>query len=225
MEAALIVLGLLVPLAMGLFLRPRSVRKRRLQADAAYEELERWAAGKQWRVVDGLSLEFAEVADRITGLVGIPRDWAFGRGPQDPTRDDPSMSGRAHQWTYGPMLIREVVAGELVVVDSWPEEDGTHHVFAAMDTDGVFSPYTLDLLLSDSQHIYVQGKPPLWDRAVELPDILDGLPRPVRLRLVNRQILLYTRGALSGPLAEDIAERLQRLHEHLPVRPDIGPMR
>ena len=43
--------------------------------------------------------------------------------------------------------------------------------------------------------------------------------------LVNRQILLYARGALTTELAEAIAERLQILHAYLPARPDLGPMR
>jgi hypothetical protein len=225
MEAMVFILGLLAPLAVSLWLRPRSVRKRRQQADATYRELEQWAADKEWRVVEGIDLHFAEIADRITGLVGVPRDWAFHYGERDPTRDDPTMAGSSQKWIYGPILVRQVATGELVIVDSWPDGDGSHHVFASMDTDGVFSPYTLDLLISNDQRIYVQGKQPLASEILDLPQLLDGLPRPVRLRMVNRQILLYARGALSTALAEGIADRLQRLHEHLPGRPDLGPMR
>lgn len=225
MEATVFILGLLAPLVVSLWLRPHSVRKRQEQADAVQRELEEWAADKEWCVVEGIDLHFAEIADRITGLVGVPRDWAFSRGERDPTRDDPTIVGSTQKWIYGPILIRQVAAGELIIVDSWPDGDGSHHVFASMDTDGVFSPFTLDLLLSDDQRIYVQGKQPLASETLDLPQLLGALPRPVRLRMVNRQILLYVRGALSPALAEEIAERLQRLHEHLPERPDLGPMR
>ena len=205
--------------------RPRSVKKRRMLADRTLRALQEWATDRDWQVIDGIDMHFAEIADQITALVGVPRDWAFIQHDRDPSRDDPTIVGSTQKWTYGPILVRRVAAGDMVIIDSWPHGDGSHHVFAALATDGVFSPYTMDLSRSQSHRIYVQGTAPRLQESFELRELFAGLPRPIRLRLVNQQILLYVRAALSPALVDDIFERLHLLDRQLPHRPDGGPMR
>jgi hypothetical protein len=200
------------------------MRKNRLlreEAERRHQELSAWARAHDWQAFEGIDLRHIDEAERVSGLIGEPRDWDIydersagneGRAPTVPKR-----------WAYGTILMRQVAAGHLVVIGCWREGEASHHIVAALRTDGVFSPYTLDALGRGRFH--QEGSPPLLDQGPALRDIVAALQAPARLRFLDNKILLFTPGWLTGDMAEKLAELLFALHRRLPRRPDLGPMR
>lgn len=219
MENALILTVLFtVGGAMAVVQAYKNKRLRQRVADE-HDSLVRWAEEHGWRAYEGIDLRYAEVADRITGLTGEPGDWQLsasaGGGSEEVFR--PSK-----KWEYGTILARETASGELVVLGCWREGESVHHLFGSLQTDGVFSPYTIDVLRPDVFH--VQGKPPPMEEAYDIGLAMLHVAHPARLRFLDGRILMRVPGDLSPDTITDFADRLARLHNHLPRRPDRGPM-
>lgn len=190
----------------------------RSRAQTEHDALVEWAQANGWRAYEGVDIRYAEIADRITGLTGQPGDFI----PTSLGNPGNEVFVPSKKWEYGTILARTDTVGELIVLGCWHEGETRHHIFGALDTDGVFSPYTADCLRTGK--IHREGVPPqLEDFAPER--FFDGLELPSRLRFLDGRILLRTPGWLSEKSILDIANRLSRLHAQLPRRPDLGPMR
>jgi hypothetical protein len=200
------------------------LRKNRLlreEAERRHQELSQWARKHDWQAFEGIDLRYIDEAERVSGLIGEPRDWDI--------HDDSSASGEGSaptvpkRWAYGTILMRQVAAGRLLVIGCWRDGEASHHIVSALCTDGVFSPYTIDALGRGRFH--EEGAPPLLDRGPALREVFAGLQTPARLRFLDSRIFLYTPGWLTGDMAEKLAELLFGLHRRLPRRPDLGPLR
>jgi hypothetical protein len=199
----------------------RRNRLLREEAERRHQKLKQWAQAHDWQAFEGIDLRYIDDAERVSGLTGEPRDWDIH--DESPAGRNGSVPTVPKRWVYGTILMRQVAAGHLRVIGCWREGEASHHVFAALRTDGVFSPYTLDALGRGRFH--EEGTPPLLDDGPAIRAVFVDLHRPARLRFLDNTIFLYTPGWLTGDMAEKLAERLFGLHRRLPRRPDLGPLR
>ena len=132
--------------------------------------------------------------------------------------DDPF--GRSGVWEVLRMLARKSAGGNQIVLGCW-SQGGFTAVIAALDTKSTVRTFALEVVGWQSE-VKVTGQPP---EGLEFEELLRDLPNPLRMRLVNSQLLLRVPGALEPGLVELLMDRLSKIEALLPARPDLGPQR
>ena len=213
-------IGAAVARSRGLRLLPAPEQK---QLPPAGDALAGWAEVNGWKLYAGDDKQIRGEASTLFSMAGPPGlETLYAVAELDPRHQVTEPAAYfAASWELSHLLRRDTAEGQQTIAGAVASFGGNRAVIACVATKGTVSHFGLDAFGWPVQ-LRASGEPP---ESLDFDEVLAGFGTPLRLRFAEGILLLRVPGELTPELAATVIERLEKVRDDLPRRPDLGPQR